>query len=113
MAKKSVFGGILVTLLVFGLVLTGCSTFPSANLKPSAVSYDILGYVGADFGTYDEAFTAARIAYPSADGVIVVKAKADDNVLPALLAQPIHMGYFAVKLKQSEIAPREKFLGIF
>ena len=53
--------------LIFGLVITSCSTFMSVQVNPgSGFTYDILGYVGSDFNSYDEAFAAAKNAYPAA-----------------------------------------------
>jgi hypothetical protein len=109
MAKKNV--GIITGFAVVMLMtlFVSCSTFPTIQASGNGVSYTVLGYVGASFETYDKAFVTAKGLYPEADGVVQVKGRASNALIP----MDIIMGYYAVKFKESETAPRKKFLGIF
>jgi hypothetical protein len=94
--------------LTLGMVALGsCSTFPTTTVNAATLSYDILGYVGAGFYSYEAAFTAAKEIFPETDAVVVVTAVANDNIIP----QKKVMGYYAVKFKQVEA--NKKILGIF
>jgi len=92
---KSILGIIfLLVILMSAALFTGCSTFPTApfvgNLQ---MSYEILGYVGFDYPSYEEAFKAAKAAFPAADAVIKVTGKVDDLLIPGSRT----FGYYAVK----------------
>ena len=97
---KRMFGlFFLITILVSFTLFAGCSTFPTASLvKTVEVTYEIIGYVGPSFWSYNEAFKAAKAAYPEADAVIRIKGWLDDKI-PATG----YFGFFAVKFIPIEI----------
>jgi hypothetical protein len=108
---NGIFIGFVIVMVA--TLFASCSSFPTMSVKSLEVSYDVLGYVGNTFSTYDEAFTAAKAKYPQADAVVRAKAKMDDKSLAEfkLFSRTGFVGYYAVKFNQAE--PREKFLGIF
>ncbi|MDR2658758.1 MAG: hypothetical protein LBC27_02045 [Spirochaetaceae bacterium] len=115
MAKKNFWLGMLAA-LTFSMAFAGCSTFPTLAVIPGvSYSYTILGYVGDSFNSYEEAFAAAKLAYPTADAVVAIKGTADDYDLTKmhLFSKPIILGYYAVNFKEKEIEPRKKIFGIF
>ena len=107
--RKSVLIAALVVVMSAAL-FAGCSTFPTIEAKASIdANYSIIGYVGESFSSYNEAFAAAREAYPEAQGVIQIKGRANNSLIPKSLL----MGFYAVKFEMTEKEPRKKFLGIF
>jgi hypothetical protein len=107
MANKKILSFVAGTAFIVCLAtfFSGCSTFPTSQLKPNSTSYDILGLIDGDFSTYADALAAAKTAYPSADAVIRIKATPNDNLIPLHSSGKMFLGYFAVKLKNGE-APK-------
>jgi hypothetical protein len=108
MKKRSIVSGALV-MLALGFIAAGCSTFPKSNFVAQDTTYDVLGLLPGTFESYEDALATARKAYPTADAVIKIKARFDDNLLPSNGT----LGYAAVKFKAAEAQSQKKFLGIF
>lgn len=107
MVNKKRTGLTLLIIIAFGFIAAGCSSFPKTKLTTRETTYDVLGFLDGPFRSYAEALTAARKAYPSADGVIVIKRSLNDRLLP----KGKKLGYFAIKFKAVEPLPPKRFLG--
>jgi hypothetical protein len=107
--KRPVITGLMVAAVM--AIFAGCSTFPTLELRSTVLTYDILGYVGADFASYDEALAAAKKIYPEVDTVAVVKGKLDNSMISVTRLY----GYYAVKFKEADPTAKlnTKFLGLF
>jgi hypothetical protein len=83
---------------------------PVVPLASNQVNYTILGPVtGGPWDDQVEALKVAKEAYPDADAVIAITAKADNDFIP----KKITVGYYAIKFNQQvESIPEKKgFLG--
>lgn len=105
MKKKHVTGLIAVLAIVMSAAFfAGCSSFPTAQVRNNIeMSYEVLGYVGPDFASYDEAFTAARATFSNANAVIRVRGRLDDNLIPARS----FFGYYAIRFIPVEKEPKK------
>ena len=97
---KKIFGfTFLLLIMMFAASFTGCSSFPTAPLVGNVqMSYEILGYVGHNYPSYEAAFTAARAAYPNADAVIKINGRVNDQLFPGTRT----FGFYAVKFVPGE-----------
>jgi hypothetical protein len=110
MAKKNIFALITgLAIVVPAVLFASCSTYPTSKLESTTTGYTTLGYVGASFASYDEAFSAAKASYPDADGVIAVTGKADDSIF----SRNVLIGYYAIKFSGTVKSEQKKFLGVF
>jgi hypothetical protein len=82
-----------------------CTTYPTQSLvKTKDLTYTVLGYVGRDFASYEEAVLAAQKKYANADAVVAITGTGTNILVQdmkfALIPWSQLLGLSAVKFEE-------------
>jgi hypothetical protein len=95
----------VIALGVSAALFAGCATYPTQSLvRTKDLTYTVLGYVGREFSSYEEAVLAAQKKYSNADAVIAIT-KVGTNILVhdmkfALIPWTQLLGLYAIKFEE-------------
>lgn len=104
--KKRFFGLlVLVSIVVPATLFVSCATYPTQSLvRTKDLTYTIVGYVGRDFSSYEEAVIAAQKKYPNSDAIMAVTATGTNILVHdmklALIPWTQLLGLYAIKFEE-------------